>query len=366
MTSTTPPPTGSCAPTTQAGRPGRAGVTPTCGAFSPDSTQLAFIVSGWKPPRGRCACWTRTPCSRRRNSTSPAASQWSGVDVQFSADGRYLAATVKQTTAEQNPREARGYAAVRDLRSPSTPPVRLPTGTFYQALALSPDGQILYTAWPLTAYDVATGKQIWRREDLTSHSSRRERQGDTARTRGGRPSKALFLVDAATGEEGPTLRDTGTGSATRGSTRWLAGGGGSPTVNSTSGTPPPAGDWNGGAPSLRGASVSVRTMTWSRRRRRLDAAHLGPVRAEDVSAADDAARKEPCCSRTPTSPRTGSRWPTAGSTGGTGWVRFADTVTGELTPPRACRCKWAAGPRHLASPGSGGRRLCTQSLPNAR
>ena len=34
-------------------------------------------------------------------------------------------------------------------------------------MALSPDGQTLYTAWPLTAYDVSTGRQIWRQEDVT-------------------------------------------------------------------------------------------------------------------------------------------------------------------------------------------------------
>ncbi len=69
--------------------------------------------------------------------------------------------------SERGPSEAPGYAVVWDLRSPSTPPVRVPTGTDLQGLALSPDGRILYTGWPLTAYDVATGKQIWRREDVT-------------------------------------------------------------------------------------------------------------------------------------------------------------------------------------------------------
>ena len=57
---------------------------------------------------------------------------------------------------------------VWDLRSPSTPPIRVPTGTDAQGVALSPDGRTLYTDWPLTAYDVATGKQIWRRGDVTS------------------------------------------------------------------------------------------------------------------------------------------------------------------------------------------------------
>ena len=64
--------------------------------------------------------------------------------------------------------ETPGYAVVWDLRSPSTPPVRVPTGTDVQGLALSPDGQTLYTGWPLTAYDVASGERIWRAPEVTS------------------------------------------------------------------------------------------------------------------------------------------------------------------------------------------------------
>ena len=90
-----------------------------------------------------------------------------GIDVQFSADGRYLAATVQTVNwPGQDASEAPGYAVVWDLRSPSTPPIRVPTGTDAQGMALSPDGRTLYTGWPLTAYDVATGKRIWRREDV--------------------------------------------------------------------------------------------------------------------------------------------------------------------------------------------------------
>ena len=109
-----------------------------------------------------------------------------GVDVEFSADGRYLAATVHTVFWEDRmPADAPGYAVVWDLRSPSTPPIRVPTGTDAQAMALSPDGRILYTGWPLTAYDVATGKQIWRRKDVgIVGASRRERRGDPAGSRG--------------------------------------------------------------------------------------------------------------------------------------------------------------------------------------
>jgi WD40 repeat protein len=68
----------------------------------------------------------------------------------------------------QDANDAPGFVVVWDLRSLSTPPIRVPTGTGIQGVGLSPDGQTLYTPWPLTAYEVASGDRIWRREDVTS------------------------------------------------------------------------------------------------------------------------------------------------------------------------------------------------------
>ena len=66
---------------------------------------------------------------------------------------------------------------------------------------------------------------------------------------------------------------------------------------------------------LRGASASARTTTWSTAAAaRLDAPHLGPVDGGHLPAADDPGRRRPDVRAAPTSPRTGSRWPTAGST----------------------------------------------------
>ena len=121
--------------------------------------------------RSRCACWTRTPCSRRRSSTSPAASRYGGCDVGFSADGRYLAATVhtvawpRRAWTERRPGLRGGLGPPLPVHAPHPGAYR---NRILQGMALSPDGQILYTDWPLTAYDVATGKRIWRREDVTS------------------------------------------------------------------------------------------------------------------------------------------------------------------------------------------------------
>ena len=96
---------------------------------------------------------------------------------------------------------------VWDLRSPSTPPVRVPTGTDLQGLALSPDGRTLYTSWPLTAYDVASGERSGgARRSRRSTGSRRERRGNPARARRTGAGKNALLVSAATGETVHTLR----------------------------------------------------------------------------------------------------------------------------------------------------------------
>ena len=146
--------------------------------------------------------------------------------------------------------------------------------------------------------------------------------------------------------------DTGTYVATSGSPPTARSWGLSPTTaSSSSGTQPPAGHWNGGTPSIRGASASARTMTWS--------TAAAPTRC---SAPGTCPRRTPTCSRrprsttprrsrTPTSPRTGGRWPIAGSTTqDTGWVRFVDTATGEATPPTDLPAqdplRWSLGTWH--------------------
>lgn len=135
--------------------------------FSPDSRQLAVILSsGTTEPVRLLDPSTMQPTTKL---DIPGGKPVWGVDVQFSADGRYLAATVQTVDwPKLDASDARGYAVVWDLRAPSVAPVRVPTGTQFQGMALSPDGRTLYTASPLTAYDVATGNRIWRREDVSA------------------------------------------------------------------------------------------------------------------------------------------------------------------------------------------------------
>jgi DNA-binding SARP family transcriptional activator/WD40 repeat protein len=134
-------------------------------AFSPDSTKLAVILQTESSEPVRLLD-PNTMQPAMKLDVPGGKSVW-GVDVGFSANGRYLAATVQTVFWGEGAGESPGYAVVWDLRSPSTPPIRVPTGTEAQFMALSPDGRILYTGWPLTAYDVASGDRIWRREDIT-------------------------------------------------------------------------------------------------------------------------------------------------------------------------------------------------------
>jgi WD40 repeat protein/DNA-binding SARP family transcriptional activator len=137
-------------------------------AFSPDSQRLAVIPEGGRSttPVHLLDPTTMEPTTRL---DFPGGKPVWWIDVTFSRDGHYLAATAQSANwfirdASRSP----GYAVVWDLRSPSAPAVRVSTGTGLDALALSPDGRILYTGDPLTAYDVATGERLWQRGDVTT------------------------------------------------------------------------------------------------------------------------------------------------------------------------------------------------------
>ncbi|WP_410791097.1 BTAD domain-containing putative transcriptional regulator [Kribbella sp. C-35] len=86
----------------------------------------------------------------------------------FSADARYLAASFQQSIGNAPAaRSDPGFALVWDLEATNRLPRRVNLPNWIQGIALSPDGRVLYSMQPLTAYDVATGVQLWRRPDLT-------------------------------------------------------------------------------------------------------------------------------------------------------------------------------------------------------
>lgn len=305
------------------------------GAFSPGGRRLAVFLESVKStePVRLLDPITMQPTATKLSFDGRPAS---GADIQFSADGRYLAATLHPGGLERA-FEQNGYALVWDLRSPSAPPERVRTGYGYQGLALSPDGQTLYTSLPLTAYDVPTGRRVWRRADVNSwlvlHVNRRGTLlallDDSAET-------DVLLVDAATGATVRTLRghrdavsdvrfspdgtlvgsvsdpdgelivwDTATG---RPRQRWDSF---APWNVGFS----PGGDlvYGGGGPDsmLRTWDLSVED-TYLHQTAQVSDAHL--FTQAEVS---------------PDGKQVAYRW----LDGGAGWVRFADTLTGDATPP---------------------------------
>ena len=188
-----------------AGRPPGDEPASMLGAFSPDSSQLAVLLWGAESEPVRLLDPDTMRLSAARLA-SPAAEPVMGVDAQFSADGRYLAATLLTfPLVRGDDALTPGYAVVWDLRSPSTPPIRVSTGKAAQALALSPDGQTLYTGAPLTAYDVASGDTIWREPELFPGLLEVNRKG-TLLALPDEEEKDVLLVDAASGDTVDTLR----------------------------------------------------------------------------------------------------------------------------------------------------------------
>lgn len=181
-------------------------------AFSPDSSQLAVIpwsVESTEPVR---LLDTNTMGLSETRLAAPASEPVRGYEAQFSTDGRYLAATlltlplVKDDSGEDDWSLTPSYAVVWDLRSASTPPIRVPTGTGYQDVALSPDGRTLYTSSPLTAYDVASGEVIWREPEQSVYFLELNAEGTRLALVDAEDDTNVVLVDPATRKTVHTLR----------------------------------------------------------------------------------------------------------------------------------------------------------------
>jgi DNA-binding SARP family transcriptional activator/WD40 repeat protein len=174
------------------------------GAFSPDSTQLA-VTLGQEQSTDPVRLLDPNTMRRTTRLAPPAGEPAVGRDVEFSADGRYLAASILTASALEGRRPdggVRTFAAIWDLQFPSARPVRIRTGIAGagQGVALSPDGRTLYTSWPFAAYDVARGKQIWKRPEV--HSAFHidvDPQGTLLALEFFETQRDALLVDAATG-----------------------------------------------------------------------------------------------------------------------------------------------------------------------
>ncbi|MFI7061917.1 BTAD domain-containing putative transcriptional regulator [Kribbella sp. NPDC050124] len=124
--------------------------------------------------------------------------------LAFSADGNHLAAGVTYGTGE--PGDA-AFALVWNLRT-TDPPRRLSLPTGWQEIALNPNGQVVYSSWPLTAYDVPSGRKLWQRADVVG-------EGSIEVSSGGRLLAAQQLSSTSVSQAATVLFDAATGKTVR-------------------------------------------------------------------------------------------------------------------------------------------------------
>lgn len=317
-------------------------------AFSPDSKQLAVVLEDQRSTEPVRLLDPNTMKPTRKLGILGREPLWdSYAEPSFSADGRYLATTVKQLPAGETGHGAYpGYVVIWDLRSPAARPARLPIGTDDEGVVLSPDGHIVYTSWPLTAWDVATGKQLWRRGDIWSHSTVIDVNADGTLLAVGATGqsyigKKALLVGASTGATVHTLS---------GHQDWVRGIRFSPdgslvASHSEDGevivwdtdTGQPLERWetdahwgvgfsSDGDLVYEGGGTSM-LRTWDRSMEDTYLQQTTQVGDADVFAQADFS---------PDGQRMAYRWL---DDTGNGWVRFVDTSTGERTPPTRLQAK---------------------------
>jgi WD40 repeat protein len=179
--------------------------------FSPDGHLVAAVAGNYTQqlddiewPVKLLAADTLEPVTPQPVQPSWTGHLWTN-SATFSANGRYLA-----TSMHSDAFEDRAFGLVWDLRAPERLPRKVPFPGDNQGIALSPDGSTIYTSWPLTAFDVATGRIKWQRSELLAEF------GDiTINTRGTQVTVqqvwnpvnggATVAVDAGTGKTIRTL-----------------------------------------------------------------------------------------------------------------------------------------------------------------
>ena len=133
-------------------------------AFSPRDEYLAVGIGTRRAPgapAGRAHAWSRPVPTSRCRAPSPPSSATSTSARTAGTSRRACSAPLQSDTFPSNDPS---FVLVWDLRFPDRPPERVRTLRLLPGLELSPDGRTVYTAFPLTAYDVATGRKIWSTE----------------------------------------------------------------------------------------------------------------------------------------------------------------------------------------------------------
>ncbi len=144
-------------------------------SYSPDGRMLAVLTSYTSDgPAVRDAevLLMDAATFRPKLLAGPRAPNLYYHGLTFSADSRFLAVSAQAVPAgEERTFDSPARLYVWDLRSSDRGPREIPLDRGVQGIALSPDGRTVYSQWPLAAYDVATGTQVWSNEVLQGFQS---------------------------------------------------------------------------------------------------------------------------------------------------------------------------------------------------
>ena len=168
-----------------AGRPPGDEPASMLAAFSPDSSQLAVVLWGvesTEPVR------LLDPDTMQPTATGSPPRRQTGHRGSMSSSAPTDATSRPPCMTFPWSRMPARHSGLRGGLGPALPVHAPHPGAdrhrLARALALSPDGQTLYTGWPLTAYDVASGETIWREPEHVCWLLDVNADGDPARTRG--------------------------------------------------------------------------------------------------------------------------------------------------------------------------------------
>ncbi|WP_328519281.1 nSTAND1 domain-containing NTPase [Kribbella sp. NBC_00359] len=177
-------------------------------ALSPGDRELAV---GMPPPTTEpvrlLEPTTLLPTGRRLPGFTQTPAR--AIHLAYSHDGNTLAAMLQYYGAGVSNDFGSGALIIWDIRPGRRPTVRrtmpLPADSV-RGVVLSPAGDRFYTTRPATAYDVASGKQLWTRPDLALEEADVSPDGKAlalaveAGDTGGPDRFKAFLLDAATGK----------------------------------------------------------------------------------------------------------------------------------------------------------------------
>lgn len=163
--------------------------------FSPDGRTLAVVMAAPSPQPVVLLDADTLERQRPQPGGAPRGRRLF-LDLAYSRDGSHLAATMLPVVGTGSPtRTGTALALVWDLEEPGQPVrIRLPRNP---AVALSPDGSVLYTTQPLTIHDLTTGESMQVAEAPPVERLAISPDGRLLAAPG---NGGLLLLDAVTGE----------------------------------------------------------------------------------------------------------------------------------------------------------------------